>query len=75
MALANSFVCVSYSVVEVVIVVLVALFVDFWWASGGQSLRMSVLEEHGGAVVGVSWPLLSGLASGPLGIFIAHFWL
>ena len=59
--------------------VLVALFVDFRWASGGQSkfvgVYMGVLEEQDGTVVGVLWPLPSGPASGSLGILNAHFQL
>ena len=52
---------------------LVALFVDFRW-SVKISLRMGDPEEQDGAVVGVSSPLPSGLASSPLGILNAHFW-
>ena len=40
-------------------VVLVALFVDFWWASSGQSWRMGVHEELDSAFVGVFGPSLS----------------
>ena len=40
--------------------------VDTW-------LRMAVLEAEGGAVLGVAWPLPSGLASGTLGTLNGHF--
>ena len=42
----------------------VALFVHFRW-SVNISLRRGVPEEQDVAVVGVPWPLPSGLASGP----------
>ena len=53
-------------------VVIVALFVDFWW-SVKISWGMAVFEQQDGAVVGLSWPFLSGLASSPLGMSNAHF--
>ena len=54
-----------------VIVVLVALLVDFRW-SLNISLRMTVLEVQDGAIVGVS-PF--SLASGPFEYINEHFWL
>ena len=48
--------------------------VDFRW-SDKISLRRGVPEEEDVAVVVVSWPLPSGLASGPWGVLIAHFWI
>ena len=38
-----------------------------------NSWRMDVLEEQNGTVVCVSWPLRSGLASGPLSILNTLF--
>ena len=49
-----------------------ALPVDFRW-SVKASLRRGVPEEQDVALVGVPWPLPSGLASGPWGVLIAHF--
>ena len=49
-----------------------ALLVDFRW-SVKTSLRRGVPEEQDVALVGVPWPLPSGLASGPWGVLIAHF--
>ena len=46
--------------------------VGFRW-SVKISLRMGIPEEQDGAVVGVFWPLPSGLASGPLGTLNARF--
>ena len=46
------------------------LFVDFRMTSSGQSI---VLEEEGGAVVGVFCPIPSGLASGPWNTLYEHF--
>ena len=43
------------------------MFVDFRLASVKSSkfsLRMGIFEEKDGVVLDVSWPLLSGLASG-----------
>ena len=46
-------------------VVFVGLFVGFHWPVSTW-LRIGVLEAEGVAVVGVTWPLPSGLSSGPL---------
>ena len=43
--------------------VLVAMFVDFLQAVK-FSLRIGILEEQDGVLLGVFWPLPSGLASG-----------
>ena len=50
---------------EVIVVVLLALFVDFRW-SVEISWKMGLLEEQDGAVVSV-------FPSGPLSILDAHF--
>ena len=55
-------------------VVFVGLFVGFRWPVD-TLLEIGVLEAQGGAVVGVSRLLPSGLASGPLTILNEHFWL
>ena len=51
------------------------VFVDFRRTSGGQLMveRERVLEEEGGAVVGVFCPIPSGLASGPWNALYEHF--
>ena len=47
---------------------------SFWLTSDGQlakiSLRRGISKEQDVAVLGVPWPLPSGLASGPWGV---HF--
>ena len=40
-----------------------AVLVDFQW-SVKFTLRIGILEEQGGVILGMSWPLPSGLASG-----------
>ena len=52
----------------------VILLVGFRWTSSGQSTERGVLEAQDGVVMGVVWPLSSGLASGPLTILNEHFW-
>ena len=70
--------CVHFGFVEAV-----WFLWDCLWASGGlpedfrwpvnTSLRRGVLEAQDGVVVGVVWPLPSGLASGPLRTLNEHF--
>ena len=49
------------------------LFVGFRWPVN-TILRMGVLEAQDGVVVGVVWPLPSGLASCLMRILIEHLW-
>ena len=69
------------NVVDVIVGVVQAVL-HYWhclWTSGGllmvgqNILRMGLLEEQDGSVVGVFWPLTSGQASSPLSILNAHF--
>ena len=46
--------CVHFGVVK-------AVFMDFRWSV--NILRVGISEEQDGAVVGVSWPVPSGVAS------------
>ena len=58
-------VIVMGNVVDVRLLCICGLMVGFWW-SVKFSWRMGILEQEDGTVVGVYWPLPSGLASDPL---------
>ena len=50
-----------------------AAWIDCGLLVASQHLRMAMLEAGGGAVLGMAWPLPSGLASSPLRTVNEHF--
>ena len=66
--------CVPFGIDQAVLYYWHCLWTSGWLSVVGQNvLRMGLLEEQNGAVVGVFWPLPSSPASSPLSILNAHF--